>query len=57
MGTVRARPGARPRLLERAAAVLDDHATAVADVHGAQKLLWETTRSNLDELGKTFGRT
>lgn len=46
-----------PRLLERAAAVLDDHAAAVADVHGAQKLLWETTRSNLDELGKTFGRT
>ena len=49
--------GLGPRLLERATAVLDDHAAAVADVHGAQKLLWETTRSNLDELGKTFGRT
>lgn len=45
------------RLLERAAAVLDDHPAAVADVHDAQKYLWETTRSNLDELGETFGRT
>ncbi|GAA2550558.1 MULTISPECIES: polysaccharide pyruvyl transferase family protein [Streptomyces] len=44
------------RLAERAAAVLDDHAAAVADVHGAQKFLWETTRSNLDELRETFGR-
>ncbi|MFI5570858.1 polysaccharide pyruvyl transferase family protein [Streptomyces sp. NPDC051740] len=43
------------RLAERAAALLDDHAAAVADVHGAQKLLWETTRSNLDELRETFG--
>jgi hypothetical protein len=45
-----------PRLMERAAALLDDHAAAVADVHGAQKVLWETTRSNLDELRETFGR-
>ncbi|GGV80645.1 hypothetical protein GCM10010294_53210 [Streptomyces griseoloalbus] len=45
-----------PRLGERAAALLDDHAAAVADVHGAQKALWETTRSNLDELRETFGR-
>ncbi|MFD8522859.1 polysaccharide pyruvyl transferase family protein [Streptomyces capillispiralis] len=44
------------RLGERAAAILDDHAAAVADVHGAQKLLWETTRSNLDELRETFDR-
>jgi tetratricopeptide (TPR) repeat protein len=44
------------RLTERAAALLDDHAAAVADVHGAQKGLWETTRSNLDELRETFGR-
>ncbi|MFH9043140.1 polysaccharide pyruvyl transferase family protein [Streptomyces sp. NPDC017966] len=43
------------RLVERAAALLDDHAAAVADVHGAQKLLWETTRSNLDGLRETFG--
>ncbi|MFI2375212.1 polysaccharide pyruvyl transferase family protein [Streptomyces sp. NPDC018964] len=43
------------RLAERAAALLDDHAAAVADVHGAQKLLWETTRSNLDGLRETFG--
>ncbi|MFF8098652.1 polysaccharide pyruvyl transferase family protein [Streptomyces sp. NPDC016640] len=45
-----------PRLLERAAAVLDDHPAAVADVHGAQEFLWETTRSNLGELRETFGR-
>ncbi|CAL9458204.1 polysaccharide pyruvyl transferase family protein [Streptomyces sp. enrichment culture] len=44
-----------PRLTERAAALLDDHAAAVADVHDAQKALWETTRSNLDELRGTFG--
>ncbi|MEV5998448.1 polysaccharide pyruvyl transferase family protein [Streptomyces griseomycini] len=46
-----------PRLAERAAAVLDDHAAAVADVHGAQRLLWETTRSNLDDLREILGRT
>ncbi|PWI11003.1 polysaccharide pyruvyl transferase [Streptomyces sp. NWU339] len=44
------------RLTERAAAILDDHAAAVADVHDAQKFLWETTRSNIDELRETFGR-
>ncbi|MFJ2019968.1 polysaccharide pyruvyl transferase family protein [Streptomyces nodosus] len=44
-----------PRLTERATAILDDHAAAVADVHDAQKFLWETTRSNLDELRETFG--
>lgn len=43
------------RLAERAAALLDDHAAAVADVHGAQKLLWETTRSNLDGLREILG--
>ncbi|MFF5155128.1 polysaccharide pyruvyl transferase family protein [Streptomyces sp. NPDC000348] len=47
--------GLGPRLRERAAALLDDHAAAVADVHDAQKFLWETTRSNLDELRETFG--
>ncbi|MFK4150841.1 polysaccharide pyruvyl transferase family protein [Streptomyces fungicidicus] len=48
--------GLGPRLRERATALLDDHAAAVADVHDAQKALWETTRANLDELEKTFGR-
>ncbi|MBT3151664.1 polysaccharide pyruvyl transferase family protein [Streptomyces sp. CHD11] len=43
------------RLLERATAVLDDHPAAVAEVLDAQKLLWETTRSNLDDLRETFG--
>ncbi|GAA3158517.1 hypothetical protein GCM10010451_02870 [Streptomyces virens] len=45
-----------PRLLERAAAVLDDHPGAVANVHAAQKFLWETTQANLEELRETFGR-
>lgn len=45
------------RLLERAAAVLDDHPAAVAEVHDAQKFLWETTRSNLDGLREAFGPT
>lgn len=45
------------RLLERAADLLDDHPAAVADVHDAQKFLWETTRANLDGLGEVFGRT
>ncbi|MEG3628275.1 CDC27 family protein [Streptomyces poriticola] len=45
-----------PRLTERAAAVLDDHTAAVADVHGTQEFLWKITRSNLDELRETFGR-
>ncbi|WP_189855277.1 polysaccharide pyruvyl transferase family protein [Streptomyces poonensis] len=44
------------RLAERAAAVLDDHAAAVADVYDAQDFLWRTTRSNLDELGIILGR-
>ncbi|MBQ1094657.1 tetratricopeptide repeat protein [Streptomyces sp. b94] len=44
-----------PRLAERAAAVLDDHAAAVADVHTAQEFLWKTTRSNIEELQNTFG--
>ncbi|MEE1938535.1 polysaccharide pyruvyl transferase family protein [Streptomyces sp. TRM 70361] len=39
------------RLAERAAALLDDHEAAVADVLGRQRLLWETTRANLAELG------
>ncbi|MGC2999940.1 hypothetical protein ACPF8X_16620 [Streptomyces sp. G35A] len=43
------------RLAERAAAVLDDHAAAVADVHGPRKILWKTTRANPDELRHTFG--
>ncbi|MEV5814299.1 polysaccharide pyruvyl transferase family protein [Streptomyces mutabilis] len=43
-----------PRLTERATAVLDDHAAAVADVHGAQEFLWKTTRSNIEELRNTF---
>ncbi|QIJ64356.1 polysaccharide pyruvyl transferase family protein [Streptomyces sp. JB150] len=45
-----------PRLAERAGAVLDAHPAAVADVHAAQDLLWETTRSNLRELGEIFGQ-
>ncbi|MFK0060124.1 polysaccharide pyruvyl transferase family protein [Streptomyces werraensis] len=44
-----------PLLLERAAAVLDDHAGAVADVHAAQRPLWEVTRANLGELREVFG--
>ncbi|WP_427764478.1 polysaccharide pyruvyl transferase family protein [Streptomyces sp. DSM 41931] len=44
-----------PLLLERAAAVLDDHAGAVADVHAAQQPLWEVTRANLGELREVFG--
>ncbi|MFD7561772.1 polysaccharide pyruvyl transferase family protein [Streptomyces tendae] len=44
-----------PRLAERASALLDDHAAAVADVHGAQEALWRTTRSNIGELRSTFG--
>jgi hypothetical protein len=44
------------RLTERAGAILDDHPAAVADVHAAQEFLWKTTRSNIDELGETFGR-
>ncbi|AEN11971.1 MULTISPECIES: polysaccharide pyruvyl transferase family protein [unclassified Streptomyces] len=43
------------RLTERAAAVLDDHAAAVADVRGRQDLLWEVTRANLAELRPVFG--
>jgi tetratricopeptide (TPR) repeat protein len=44
-----------PRLAERASAMLDDHAAAVADVHTAQEFLWKTTRSNIEELRSTFG--
>ncbi|MEU5629317.1 MULTISPECIES: polysaccharide pyruvyl transferase family protein [Streptomyces] len=44
-----------PRLAERALALLDDHAAAVADVHGAQEALWRITRSNIGELRDTFG--
>ncbi|AKZ57741.1 hypothetical protein SAM23877_4696 [Streptomyces ambofaciens ATCC 23877] len=44
-----------PRLTERASSILDDHAAAVADVHAAQEILWKTTRSNIEELRKTFG--
>ncbi|MFC3237558.1 polysaccharide pyruvyl transferase family protein [Streptomyces nitrosporeus] len=42
-------------LTERATAMLDDHRAAVADVHGRQDLLWETTRANLAELRPVFG--
>ncbi|MER7945595.1 tetratricopeptide repeat-containing glycosyltransferase family protein [Streptomyces sp. NPDC094458] len=45
------------RLAERAAAVLDDHRAAVADVHGRQEHLWSVTRANLAELRDTFGLT
>ncbi|MFI0505143.1 polysaccharide pyruvyl transferase family protein [Streptomyces albogriseolus] len=44
-----------PLLLERAAAVLDDHPGAVADVLAAQRPLWEVTRANLAELSEVFG--
>ncbi|MFJ8749879.1 polysaccharide pyruvyl transferase family protein [Streptomyces sp. NPDC102441] len=43
------------RLAERAAAVLDDHPAAVADVHGRQEHLWSVTRANLAELRDVFG--
>ncbi|MEU8705136.1 tetratricopeptide repeat-containing glycosyltransferase family protein [Streptomyces sp. NPDC048565] len=43
------------RLAERAAAVLDDHRAAVADVHGRQERLWSVTRANLAELQDIFG--
>ncbi|MGW8061838.1 polysaccharide pyruvyl transferase family protein [Streptomyces ziwulingensis] len=43
------------RLAERASAILDDHAAAVADVHAAQELLWKTTQSNIEELRSIFG--
>ncbi|MFD6277617.1 polysaccharide pyruvyl transferase family protein [Streptomyces sp. NPDC060209] len=43
------------RLAERAAAVLDDHPAAVADVHGRQEHLWSVTRANLAELRDLFG--
>ena len=43
------------RLAERAAAVLDDHRAAVADVHGRQEHLWSVTRANLVELQGLFG--
>ncbi|WP_432080345.1 polysaccharide pyruvyl transferase family protein [Streptomyces sp. WAC 04229] len=46
-----------PRLAERATAVLDDHAAAVADVHGAQEFLWKTTQANLQELRGVFDLT
>ncbi|MFF8570046.1 polysaccharide pyruvyl transferase family protein [Streptomyces sp. NPDC015408] len=42
------------RLAERASAVLDDHAAAVADVLGAQEFLWKTTQANLQELRSVF---
>jgi hypothetical protein len=45
-----------PRLTERASAILDDHAAAVADAHDAQKFPWETTRSDIGGLRETFGR-
>ncbi|MFF2732508.1 polysaccharide pyruvyl transferase family protein [Streptomyces sp. NPDC058008] len=43
------------RLAERAAAVLDDHRAAVADVHGRQEHLWSVTRDNLAGLRDLFG--
>ncbi|WP_329472052.1 polysaccharide pyruvyl transferase family protein [Streptomyces sp. NBC_01723] len=46
-----------PRLAERASAVLDDHAAAVADVYGAQEFLWKTTQANLQELRSVFDLT
>jgi tetratricopeptide (TPR) repeat protein len=45
-----------PRLAERAGAILDAHPAAVAEVHGAQELLWKTTRSNIGELREIFGQ-
>ncbi|MFJ4711023.1 polysaccharide pyruvyl transferase family protein [Streptomyces sp. NPDC088785] len=42
------------RLAERAAAILDDHDAAVADVRAAQAPLWRTTRANIAELRGTF---
>lgn len=46
-----------PRLAERAAAILDDHRAAVADVHAAQEFLWKTTQSNIEELREVFTMT
>lgn len=36
------------QLTERALAVLNDHAAAVADVHERQQLLWDRTRANAE---------
>ncbi|WP_420035258.1 polysaccharide pyruvyl transferase family protein [Streptomyces sp. cg28] len=44
-----------PRLAERAAALLDDHDAAVADVRAAQEILWKTTQANIAELRGIFG--
>lgn len=48
-------PDLAPVLSERAAAVLDAHDRAVADVHERQAMLWEVTRRNLAELAPIFG--
>ncbi|MFI1222691.1 MULTISPECIES: polysaccharide pyruvyl transferase family protein [unclassified Streptomyces] len=43
------------RLAERARAVLEDHAAAVADVHDRQRTLWSVTRDNLVGLRELTG--
>ncbi|MEI7033133.1 polysaccharide pyruvyl transferase family protein [Streptomyces pratensis] len=43
------------RLAERAGAVLEDHAAAVADVHDRQRALWSVTRDNLARLRELTG--
>jgi hypothetical protein len=37
-------------LVERALGILDDHAAAVADVHGRQQELWKVTEANAADL-------
>ena len=43
------------QLTERALAVLNDHAAAVADVHDRQRGLWEVTRANVQYLRTLMG--
>ncbi|MDG9716246.1 glycosyltransferase [Streptomyces sp. DH24] len=42
-------------LTEKAVAMLDDHAAAVADVHDRQRLLWKVTEDNAAELRRILG--
>nr|WP_306660197.1 glycosyltransferase [Streptomyces polyasparticus] len=43
------------RLVEKAGALLADHAASVADVHGRQQELWKITEANAAELRVLFG--
>ncbi|MEV0849757.1 glycosyltransferase [Streptomyces sp. NPDC049954] len=43
------------RLVERASALLADHAASVADVHDRQRLLWATTEANAADIRVVLG--